>query len=141
MTEDKKPFTVSDRRHFTPEGAARKVEEEQPANEGQRARPQEKDPGASRAARSESRPPGPPMDFIGLLVSLGAQAALLLGGAAAGQEGPPPDPEGARAFITLLEVLQEKTQGRRTPEEDQVLEGLLYQLRMEYLARAPVKGA
>jgi hypothetical protein len=29
-----------------------------------------------------------------------------------------------------------KTDGRRTPEEDQLLEGLLYELRMAYVARA-----
>jgi hypothetical protein len=64
---------------------------------------------------------------------------MLLGGAP-GEEGAP-DLEGARAFITLLEVLNEKTEGRRTPEEDRVLESLLYQLRMEYLARTQVKSA
>jgi hypothetical protein len=66
---------------------------------------------------------------------------MLLGGGDPAEGGPPPDPEGARAFIDLLEVLKEKTQGRRTPEEDQVLEDLLYQLRMEFVARSQVKGA
>jgi hypothetical protein len=82
-----------------------------------------------------------PVDFTGLLISLGTQAAMLLAGGDPAQGGPDPDPAGARAFITLLEVLQEKTEGRRTPEENQVLEGLLFQLRMEYVSRTQVKGA
>ena len=82
--------------------------------------------------------PAGSLDFIGLLVSLGAQASALLG------LGEAPDAEekvrvdlpGARGIIGLLEILDRKTEGRRTPEEDQVLAGLLYQLRMAYLARA-----
>jgi hypothetical protein len=144
MTEEKKPFTVSDRRHFTPEGEARSVEDT--PSETPPARPAEP-AAAARPGASAPPPPGPdhppayPLDFTGLLLSLGTQAAMLLGGGDAAEGGPEPDPEGARAFITLLEVLQEKTQGRRTPEEDRVLETLLYQLRLEYVNRTQVKGA
>ena len=46
------------------------------------------------------------------------------------------DLPGARGIIGLLEILERKTEGRRTPEEDQILAGLLYELRMAYLARA-----
>jgi hypothetical protein len=153
MTEEKKPFTVSDRRHFTPEGEARTVEDT-PSE----ARPVEPTPAAKRPSANappparQEEPAGPelggpeqgpayPLDFTGLLLSLGTQAAMLLGGGEPGEAGPAPDPEGARAFITLLEVLQEKTEGRRTPEEDQVLNTLLYQLRLEYVNRTQVKGA
>lgn len=144
MTEEKKPFTVSDRRHFTPEGEARGVEDspaEAPSDPpaAPAAAPRQPQPASPQAAREAGG--GYPLDFIGLLLSLGTQAAMLLGGGDPAQGGPAPDPEGARAFITLLEVLQEKTQGRRTPEEDQVLESLLYQLRMEYVTRTQVKGA
>jgi hypothetical protein len=37
-------------------------------------------------------------------------------------------------LIALLEILQTKSQGNRTPDEDQLIEGLLYQLRMAYVA-------
>jgi hypothetical protein len=143
MTEEKKPFTVSDRRHFTPEGEARKVEEtvaEAPATGGS-APPNRRAPAPSSPPPARERQTAYPLDFTGLLLSLGTQAAMLLGGGTPAEGGAPPDPEGARAFISLLEVLQEKTQGRRTLEEDQVLEDLLYQLRMEYVARTQVKGA
>ena len=145
MTEEKKPFTVSDRRHFTPEGEARAVEEKVP--EAPRPAAEASPPRRPEPAQPEVGQPdddeggGPyPVDFTGLLISLGTQAAMLLAGGPPG-EGPQPDPEGARAFITLLEVLQEKTEGRRSPEENQVLESLLFQLRMEYVSRTQVKGA
>ena len=142
MTEEKKPFTVSDRRHFTPEGEARSVEDTGGA--APTGRPPEPAPAAGGSPLEGAAPRGPgrqTLDFTGLLLSLGTQAAMLLGGGDPAAGGPPPDPEGARAFISLLEVLREKTEGRRTPEEDQVLESLLYQLRMEYVTRTQVKGA
>src|SRR5687768_12978699 len=138
MTEEKKPFTVSDRRHFTPEGEARSVEDT-PSDTppvrppGPAARPHASD--GPRPPLRQDEAPAYPLDFTGLILSLGTQAAMLLGGGDPAEGGPPPDPEGARAFITLLEVLQDKTQGRRTPEEDRVLETLLYQLRLEYVNR------
>ena len=49
--------------------------------------------------------------------------------------------EEARSLIGILEMLKDKTEGRRTPREDQVLDGLLYELRMAYVARAREGGA
>jgi hypothetical protein len=47
------------------------------------------------------------------------------------------DLEMARHNIDLLELLQDKTKGNRTPEEDQLLEHLLFQLRMTYVKSEP----
>src|SRR4029078_5886915 len=81
-----------------------------------------------------------PLGFGGLLLSLGAQAGYLLAGAGPEGQEAPPDLEGARAIIGLLDELKEKTEGRRTPEEDEILEGILYELRMEFVARTRVSG-
>ncbi|PYQ55563.1 MAG: hypothetical protein DMF78_01640 [Acidobacteria bacterium] len=168
MSEEKKPFTVSDRRHFTSEGEVRKPEADEPAaargpapaardaSPGAEAAPAANAPPApsspvadvsppadARPGASASRPPeagdehGPhlPSDFLGLLISLGAQASMLLMG---GPEGEPPDLESAKALIDLLSSLKEKTEGRRTPQEDQLLEGLLYELRMAYVQATKV---
>jgi hypothetical protein len=43
--------------------------------------------------------------------------------------------------IGLLEVLRDKTEGRRTPEEDGLLDSILYELRMAYVARTRAGGA
>lgn len=131
MSDDKKPFTVNDRRHFTPEGEARSEADALPQASAEPAFPREPEPPPVGETAGG-------LDFIGLLISLGAQAGALLGltdpadpRAAAG----PVDLPGARSVIGLLEILERKTEGRRTPEEDQVLAGLLYDLRMAYLAR------
>jgi uncharacterized protein DUF1844 len=142
MSDDSKRFTVNDRRLFTREGEKREADETPPPPA----------PEATAPARPAPAPaaPGPPpaagedrqLDFVGLLVSLAAQASVLLtGDAGGGGEPRGPDLAGARAFISLLEVLQEKTQGRRTAEEDEVLESLLYELRMGYVAVSRAGGA
>jgi hypothetical protein len=152
MTEEKKPFIVSDRRHFTPEGEARATEAERPEAEERPGPPAAATPPTPAAVAPPPEPmladdpeaagePGPPADFVSLLLSLGAQAAYLLGGGPPGEPAGEADPEGARAYISLLEVLKDKSEGRRTPEEDQVLDGLLYQLRMAYVARTRMTGA
>jgi hypothetical protein len=164
MSDEKKPFTVTDRRHFTREGDVREpgspVSAEAPA-------PAAPAPAASAPAatapppprREERSAPDPargqaessyrqairgaaleddgaePLDFVGLLLSLGTQASMMLGmGARPGERAPAPDLAGARSMISLLEILRDKTEGRRTPEEEEVLEGLLYELRMQYVA-------
>ncbi len=119
MTEDTKPFTVKDRRHWSAAGEDR----EEPVSE-QVATPSPEPRGA------ESALPAPneyPRDFGGLLISLAAQAASFLA-----QQ--PPALSGAQAFIHLLEILEEKSTGRRAPEEDALLERLLFELRMGFVA-------
>ena len=64
-------------------------------------------------------------------VGLATQASMLLG-----REGQPADLDGAREMISILEMLRDKTEGRRTAEEDQVLESILYELRMAYLKQS-----
>jgi hypothetical protein len=143
MSEDKKPFTVSDRRHFTSEGEVRETGAEEPTSPPPADAPRaEVSPAEARAAepseadadhgQGEDQDGGPrfPRDFLGLLVSLGAQASMLLMG---GAEDERPDLEGAHALIDLLASLKEKTEGHRTPQEDKLLDGLLYELRMAYV--------
>jgi hypothetical protein len=143
MSDEKKPFTVTDRRHFTPEGQSRPEDAEpSPVAAPAAARPPAADPAdeaipgldeSDEAYDDDGMPPPPiPADFPGLVVSLAAQATLLLGMAPG---APKPDLDGARGVISLLEMLQEKTKGNRTPDEDRLLEDVLYQLRMAYVMR------
>lgn len=166
MSDEKKPFTVTDRRHFTREGEVRPdaaVETPAPAAprpadtpratpEPSRAAEPRVDPrhaeveasyrrASSKGALMEEDEGGAPLDFVGLLLSLGTQASMMLGMASRPGERPaPPDLPGARSIISLLEVLRDKTAGRRTAEEDEVLEGLLYELRMQYVALSRKSG-
>lgn len=144
MSEDEKPFSVSDRRHFTPEGEVRKSDADEPpaapgppAEASTAATASPEAPTAGTGAHDDERAHRFPSDLLGLLISLGAQASMLLMG---GPEGEAPDLEGARSLIELLGVLKEKTEGRRTPSEDQLIDGLLYELRMAFVQATRAGG-
>jgi len=84
----------------------------------------------------------PQVDFGFFLSTLSMQALVALG------EIPNPatnQPEAnldqARYLIDLLGLLQEKTKGNLTSEEAQALEGLLYELRMKYVAKTKEASA
>ena len=143
MSEDKKPFTVSDRRHFTPEGEVRKSDADEPqagppgVTGGEPAAPASAGVPSAAVDADDERASRFPSDFLGLLISLGAQGSMLLMG---GPEGEAPDLEGARSLIELLGVLKEKTEGRRTAQEDQLIDGLLYELRMAFVQATKAAG-
>jgi len=150
MSDDKKSFTVSDRRHFTAEGRARETEP-----------PSEPPPPAPPAPPAEARPESPrpsldgrpgeddeedlpafPADLLGLIGSLATQATVLLAGDPATRQPPtPPELEAVRSIIALLDVLHEKTANNRDPQEDRVLDAVRYELKMAYVARTRAGGA
>jgi hypothetical protein len=125
MTDEKKSYKVTDRRHSTLESEAAVAEEPPVAPEADHG----------PAAASDTAPP--PADFITFIVSLAHQAAALMGGA----EGAPPDLKGARWLISIIEMLGDKTEGRRTPQETEALESILYELRMVFVERSRAGGA
>jgi hypothetical protein len=139
MSDDKKGFTVKDRRHFTAEGAAR---EPAAATLASTEPIPSSTPTATagRPAVSGAMPAGDAVDFSSFLLSLGAQAASLLAeGEAQGRSADAL--AAARQIISVIEMLQGKTEGRRTPEEDRLLESLLFEMRMAYVeASSGVRG-
>lgn len=77
----------------------------------------------------------PPASFLAIVNMLGIEAAMSLGMVQVpGQEEPQIDLEAARHIIDLLGVLQTKTRGNLTPEEDNLLENLLADLRMQFVS-------
>jgi hypothetical protein len=153
MSDSDKPFTVSDRRHFTPDGQLR-----QDAEEDSPATPPPDEPRVRESEEPGSAPPGPsdekqdpsgpsggdagPADLSQFLLSLGAQAGLLLSGQGLPEGTDPKEAlAGARSLISILEMLQVKTRGNRTPREDEVLEGLLFELRMAYVEKSRAGGS
>lgn len=143
MSEDRKPFTVNDRRHFTADGQVRAEQaEESPVPDSPApAEPPPSREAASVVAGAQDKPVGPVVALSDLLIQLAGNASMLLGLAAPEGEEPQVDLEGAREVIGILEMLREKTSARRTPEEEKLLEGILYELRMSYVARSRVGGA
>jgi Domain of unknown function (DUF1844) len=130
MSQSEKSFTVSDRRHFTPEGRPRddasKLEGEEQAAEAK----------ARAAAPGTGQESEGPADFSHFLLGLAAQAGQLIAGQEL-PEGTTPEQalSGARSIIAILEMLKDKTEGRRTAEEDALVAELLFGLRMAYVER------
>ncbi len=87
------------------------------------------------ASRPSERYPVPPATFEYLTWSLRMQAELNLGLLHAGEEKERPDPDLdlARHFIDLLAMLQDKTKGNLTMEEQLRLENALTELRFRYV--------
>jgi hypothetical protein len=152
MAEEPKSFTVKDRRHFTADGETREPDEAPSTDEKPvelpKAAPAAAAPESARPSRRAETPPEPPpregrgageVTFDQFLLSLGTQASMLLSGQIE-TESPREALHEARSMIGILEMLKDKTEGRRTPREEQVLEGLLYELRMAYVARAREVG-
>lgn len=76
----------------------------------------------------------PPATLPVLCTTLATQALMALGQVADPAAGQPiVRLDEARHFIDLLEMLQQKTSGNRTPEESNLLENLLHELRMAYV--------
>ena len=77
----------------------------------------------------------PEASFLNLLNMLAVEAAMHLGMIhPQGQEPLPVDVESARHLIDLLGMLQTKTRGNLTAEEDGLLENILADLRMQFVA-------
>lgn len=77
----------------------------------------------------------PQASFLSLLNMLGVEAAMHLG-LMEMQEGQrtPVDLEAARHMIDMIAMLKEKTNGNLTAEEEGLLENVLADLRMQYVA-------
>ena len=123
-------FTVTDRRAFDPSGEPKSdspVAPEKPAE-------------APRAAQEPSRSL-PPADFATLVLSLGSSVVMYLG-----QSGGPGGKQlernlpMAKHAIDLLTVLEEKTKGNLSSEEEQILESLLFDLRLRYVEALKAAG-
>jgi hypothetical protein len=79
--------------------------------------------------------PEPELSFVAFVVSIASTAAIHLGDLADPATGQRMEPnlEGAKQMIDILTLLEEKTRGNLTMEERQVLEQVLYELRLHYV--------
>ncbi|MBI4478870.1 MAG: DUF1844 domain-containing protein [Acidobacteria bacterium] len=149
--EEPEEFKIVDRRSFTSQGERRtdlppepaKPEPPPPPQNATPPRPAAAEPaanGPSTAASETGSAAGAPTDeqgpvqFEHLVMSLVTSAMYQLGMATRPGEPPPPaDLPAARETIDLLAMLQQKTQGNLTREEDQLLAGSLQELRLVFV--------
>jgi hypothetical protein len=138
-------FKVTDRRHFTSEGDLRREipDEETREEKADEKRPEGTGTPEGAGGGFERRPLDEPegVDFT-MLVNAMAQPALLFLG-----EIPHPgtgdkkvDLEQAKIQVDLLDLLRVKSRGNLTSQEEGLLERVLYELRMLYVARSNRPG-
>jgi hypothetical protein len=85
--------------------------------------------------RPTHRMADPELNFTAFVISLASTAAIHFGDMPDPQSGERnPNLEGARQMIEILNLLEQKTRGNLTAEERQVLESVLYELRMRFVA-------
>lgn len=76
----------------------------------------------------------PKIDLTTFFLSISSAAFMGLGLVASGEKGKTQvDLELAKQNIDLLELMHEKTKGNRTPEEERLLEQLLFETRMRFV--------
>jgi hypothetical protein len=80
---------------------------------------------------------GIPVTFSSFVISLGSSSLMLMGEQLDPQQPPmPANLPQAKDIIDLLSVLEDKTTGNLTTEEQAVLRDMLYALRMKYVSLA-----
>jgi Domain of unknown function (DUF1844) len=133
-SEQKPVFKVTDRRSFsekgeTQSGPAAEVPPARPAVPGD-------EPISEESARARAGSDGglPPADFSTFVLSLASSALIHMGEVEPpGETAKRRDLPMAKHTIDLLTLLREKTQSNLTPEEDKLLDSLLYDLRLRYV--------
>jgi hypothetical protein len=124
-------FKVTDRRH-------RLDEEDRPSTP-----PPAREPPRAAGPRPEAppTPDAPDRSLAGLFVMLASSAAIALGDSADPLTGEVHRDFGQAAeLIDLLLLLREKTEGHRTAEETQVLDEVVYDLQLRYVAATRQPG-
>lgn len=156
MDDEQPTFKVTDRRLFNADGSPRDLppeEEPQPkasvaAEAAAAAKPAESQAQPEPAATPEAPPETEeefteadladardPTSFVSFIMSIASNAASALGM----MEHPVThqrdvDVELGKHWIDTLGMLQKKTEGNLTPQEKRMLEGLLSDLRMQYVS-------
>ncbi len=140
--EDTKGFKVTDRRRFDANGAVR---EDAPEDEIRKPEPEPSAPPRAESQRREAPPASdprvgrgqarPPIDFISFVASMATNALAALGALpeGSGKGLPQKNPELAREYIDILGMLQQKTKGNLSSEEDRALTQILSEVRVRFV--------
>ncbi len=135
MDQAEPNLKVTDRRHFTADGELKAdVPEPAPSTvaEASSASPSPVSTGASSIAEASSikdEGASAAVSFSSFIISLATQAADYLG-------GEQKDLGAARQMISALEMLKDKTEGRRTEDESRILDAILFDLRLAFVGSA-----
>ena len=131
MEEEKKDsgFVVKDKRLFDESGKERSQEEAQSSAAGEKSEVHESPP-----TEPKQETDYPQVTFTNFVLSLSTSALFHFGDF--------PDPEGgkteknlpaAKQTIDILDMLKEKTKGNLDENENNLIQGALYELKMRYV--------
>lgn len=163
MSEEQTNFKVTDRRLFNADGTPRELSAEETVQIRTEAKPLSDEVTQASAAPAETQAASPsqsggataqpqadikddeneipgvddPASFANFMMSIASNAASSLGM----MEHPithkrDVDLELGKHWIDVLGMLQDKTRGNLSPQEAQIIEGLLADLRMQYVSLA-----
>ena len=133
-----KGFIIKDRRRFTEEGESKEETKPEDQAEGPEAAIQEEGEDEAKAEEKIAEEmPLPEINFSTFIFSLNTSALLHLGeiaDPATGKEQE--DLPMAKQTIDLIAMLEEKTRGNLTPDEENLVKHILYDLRLRYVQKA-----
>lgn len=137
MSNEEKGFSVKDRRMFSGEEGEPHEKEAKPdgdAPEKKTEPPPRPQPSAGAGADQFEDMPLPQVNFPTFILSLNASALVHLGAIedpATGQ--PSKNLPMAKQTIDILSMLEEKTRGNLSKEEENMLKNILYDLRIAFV--------
>jgi len=123
MEQAEPNLKVTDRRHFTADGELKSDAPSAP-----------EDGGAAEFAASRQSEDAPPVSFSSFIISLATQAADSI----AGEQR---DLAAARQIISAIEMLKDKSEGRRTEDETRIIQAVLFDLRLAFVGAAKGSGS
>ncbi len=152
MPDEEKGFSVKDRRLFSGEErekpdqrvpsadkASAETPEKKATSENRASAPKPPQPSQSEAAAGAYADavedmPLPTVNFPTFILSLNASALLHLGALEDPETGrPSKNLSMAKQTIDILSMLEEKTRGNLTKDEENMLKNILYDLRIAYV--------
>ena len=132
-SEEPEGFRVTDKRSFQEDGEGRTPDVQEKEDEKTQEQPSSEE---KSETSDQDKPPRQPIDFPSYILSYYTQGLVLLG------EVPNPysgkkeeDVDAAKHTIDILAMLKEKTKGNLSPDEDKLLENVLYELRMKFMSK------
>jgi PBP1b-binding outer membrane lipoprotein LpoB len=135
---DEKGFIIKDKRHFDETGDVREEEVEKKEEKRPEEKPEPKEEAKQKIEGAETEAEEsytlPEMNFASFIFSLHTSALFHFGDL--------PDPvsnekmknlTAAKQTIEILDMLKEKTSGNLDENEEKLLEGILYELKMRFI--------
>jgi hypothetical protein len=138
-SENKSEFKVTDKRRFTTEGQTTPDDQPEAPKEAEvraEEQPTSEAPSEKREAAEKKEETYRPLDFNSFVMSMANTALFQLGLIQLPDSESMKDITGARQTIDLLALIQDKTRGNLSDQEQKLLDETLFQLRMAFVEAA-----